>query len=61
MQPLENINWDKVKEATMDYMSAVEKGGYVDEDLVEWILEAALEAVYGKEVFEKIREVNKNA
>ena len=36
------------------YLDDIAKGGYVDDDYDEYIYEAALEAIYGKDVFKWI-------
>lgn len=50
------IDSPKIRNACKKYVDAVAGGGYVDEDHDHWIFEAAMEAVYGKGIWEWIRE-----
>ena len=55
-QPVEEPDLTKLKEAAAEYIEAVVDGTSVDSDLGHYIYEAAMEAIYGDEVFTWIND-----
>ena len=55
-QPLENVDFKKVKALCIAYIEAVEKNRCVKESEKQSIITASMEAVYGKEVWKWINE-----
>lgn len=49
--PLQDMNFDKLIGMCRDYMSQIMNGTRDDDDIKEYIFEAAIEAVYGKKVW----------
>lgn len=48
-----------LRQTCQAYIDAVAMRDYVDEDLPHWIFEAAMKAIYGKDVFNWINRVRK--
>lgn len=55
-QPLENPDFRLLVETAEGYIHTLERGGYVDSDDEHYIFEAAMEAVYGKDVWKYINK-----
>jgi len=50
--PIENPDWTQVKKLCCDYIAAVE-AEEPREDLAAYIMEAAIQAVFGQDIFER--------
>ena len=50
-QPLASPDWARVTEYCHSYVDQKAKQGWVNDDLKQYIFEAALEAVFGKNVW----------
>lgn len=57
-QPLEKPNFDKLIETCNDILKEIYEHKYDRDDNQYYIYEAALEAIYGKKVFDWIREMS---
>lgn len=55
-QELEQKDWSMVESLCRGYLDSIREKGWVDEDMAQYIFEAAIEAVYGKKVFEFINK-----
>jgi hypothetical protein len=50
-KPIESPDWTGVQATCESYVEALFRRGYVDSDDKQWIFEAAMEAVFGKDVW----------
>ena len=50
-QQLENQDFSKVAKLCREYIEELDREDYVDDDLETYIFEAAIEAVFGKDVW----------
>lgn len=53
-EPLTEPNWLPVYKMVLDYISQLDAQGWVDDDLQHYIFEAAMESVYGDDVWKFI-------
>jgi len=52
---LENPDFKKLKESCLEYIQEIANSGYIkDDDLDHYIFEDALEAIYGKDIWDFI-------
>jgi hypothetical protein len=50
-QQVETPDFTELKDMCQEYIDQLEKYGYADDDLKEYIFEAAMECVFDKDVF----------
>lgn len=55
-QQLETVGIDNLRKLCQEYIDKLYKSGYASDDFRQCIFEAAVEAVFGKSVWEWIRE-----
>lgn len=55
-QPLMHPNWSDTTQQCIGYIQAIAVDGYVDEDLEHYIFEAAINAVYGEDVWKWVNK-----
>lgn len=48
---IENPDFSRVSKSVIDYITALANDEYDDEDFKQWIYEAALEAMYGGQIW----------
>lgn len=58
-QPLNAVHPKYVFELCEQYVNDKWDGKYVDDDLIHYIFEAALQAVYGQDIFERLNQRSK--
>ncbi|MEK6881970.1 MAG: hypothetical protein AABY22_20295 [Nanoarchaeota archaeon] len=56
-KPVAIKNWEPLIELCEDYIRQLEEEKYVDEDTEHYIFEVAMEAVFGKEVWKWINNI----
>lgn len=56
---LSDPNLDGLISICTDYVNESIQNGWVDEDLPHYIFETALQTIMGRDVFDKIREIEK--
>lgn len=49
-------NFDELKKLCEEYINVVDEDGYEDDDLTSFIFEKAIEAFYGKDIWEWVDE-----
>lgn len=54
-KPLSKPNWFPVFQLCLDYINQLDKQDWVDSDMKQYIWEAAMESVYGKDIWEFIK------
>lgn len=53
------MNFNPLIDLCKKYVESLEKEGYVDDDLINYIYESAMEAVYGEKCWDYINKLQK--
>jgi hypothetical protein len=58
-KPVDNPDFSQVVDLCKEYLEEIKENRYADSDTKHYIFEVALEAVYGKSIWEYVRAIQK--